>query len=202
MLFEQRRLVLASGNAGKLKELAHQLAPLSIDVQSQAEFEVDPVDETGLTFVENALLKAREASRVSGLPALGDDSGLVVQALKGGPGIYSSRYAGENASDDQNIEKLLQALDGLPTERRKAHFHCCLVLLRHADDPDPFIAQGRWHGQILFERQGSGGFGYDPVFFDSRQGVAAAELSLSEKALISHRGIALRGLIDQLNSGL
>ncbi len=200
MLFEKRQLVLASGNAGKLKELAHQLAPLKIEVHSQAEFNIDPVDETGLTFIENALLKAREASRVSGLPALGDDSGLVVEALDGGPGIRSARFAGEDADDAQNNARLLAALEGLPDDRRKAHFHCCLVLLKHAEDPDPIISQGRWHGQILTTAQGAGGFGYDPLFFDPRQGVSAAELSLSEKARISHRGLALRALINQLQA--
>ena len=193
--------MLASSNRGKLEELKHQLAELAIEPISQADFNLEPVDETGLSFVENALLKAREASRVASMPALGDDSGLVVKALDGGPGIYSARFAGADASDAQNNAKLLTTLQGLPADRRQAHFHCCLVLLRHPDDPDPIIAQGRWHGQILSEARGSGGFGYDPLFFDSRRGVAAAELSLAEKARISHRGIALRSLIDQLRSG-
>jgi len=201
MTLDQRSLVLASGNRGKLKELKHQLETLNIEPLSQADFGVEPVDETGLTFVENALLKAREASRVSGLPALGDDSGLVVEALDGGPGIYSARYAGETADDAQNNDKLLRALERLPADRRQAHFQCCLVLLRHPADPDPIIAQGRWHGQILSEARGSDGFGYDPLFFDPERGVAAAELSLAEKARISHRGIALRSLIEQLKSG-
>jgi XTP/dITP diphosphohydrolase len=201
MLFEQRKLVLASGNAGKLKELAHQLSALKIDVHSQAEFDVEPVEETGLTFLENALLKAREASRVSGLPALGDDSGLVVQALDGGPGIRSARFAGEQASDADNNRKLLESLGDLPPERRNAHFQCCLVLLTHPADPDPIIAQGRWYGRILREPRGEGGFGYDPLFFDPSVGVTAAELSLSEKARISHRGLALRALIEQLGNG-
>ncbi len=201
MSLDQRQLVLASGNKGKLEELKHQLADLGIEPRSQADFDIKPVDETGLTFIENALLKAREASRVSGLPALGDDSGLVVQALDGGPGIYSARFAGEDATDARNNQKLLQALEDQPADRRQAHFHCCLVLLRHPEDPDPIIAQGRWRGQILGEARGSGGFGYDPLFFDPERGVAAAELSLAEKARISHRGIALRSLIDQLQSG-
>jgi XTP/dITP diphosphohydrolase len=201
MTLDRRELVLASGNQGKLKELEHQLAGLGIKPRSQSEFKVEPVEETGLTFIENALLKAREASRASGLPALGDDSGLVVEALDGRPGIYSARFAGDQASDAENNEKLLQAMDGLPAERRRAHFHCCLVLLRHPRDPDPLIAQGRWQGQILTEPRGEGGFGYDPLFFDPRQGVAAAELSLAEKARISHRGIALQSLLEQLQAG-
>jgi XTP/dITP diphosphohydrolase len=200
MTLDHRQLVLASGNRGKLEELRHLLTELGIEARSQADFDVEPVDETGLTFVENALLKAREASRVSGLPALGDDSGLVVQALNGRPGIYSGRYAGPDATDARNNAKLLEALTDQPADRRQAHFQCCLVLLRHPEDPDPIIAQGRWHGQILDEARGSGGFGYDPLFFDPRRGVAAAELSLAEKARISHRGIALRSLIDQLRS--
>jgi len=200
MMFDQPDLVLASANQGKLKELEHQLAGLEIKPRSQSDFGVEPVDETGLTFIENALLKAREASRVAELPALGDDSGLVVEALDGRPGIYSSRFAGDDAGDDENNEKLLQALDGLPAERRRAHFHCCLVLLRHPEDPDPLIAQGRWLGQIMSKPRGEGGFGYDPLFFDPHKGVAAAELSLAEKARISHRGIALQSLIEQLQA--
>ncbi len=195
------RLVLASGNAGKLKELAHQFAPLGIQVLSQADFGVVAPEETGQTFVENALIKAREASRVSGLPALGDDSGLVVEALNGAPGIYSARFAGPEATDAANNALLLERLSGLPPERRGAFFICCLVLLQSADDPAPLIATARWHGQILESPRGEHGFGYDPLFYDPRLGAAAAELSLAEKARVSHRGQALAQLFEAIQSG-
>jgi len=198
MALDGGKLVLASGNRGKLRELAHMLDPLHIEVVSQAEFDVEPVEETGLTFVENALLKARQAARVSGLPALGDDSGLVVDALEGRPGIYSARYAGADASDADNNEKLLGELSELPMERRSAHFHCCLVLLRHETDPVPIIAEGIWHGRILQQPRGEGGFGYDPLFHDRRLGATAAELPMEEKARVSHRGKALASLIERL----
>ncbi|NEZ02736.1 RdgB/HAM1 family non-canonical purine NTP pyrophosphatase [Wenzhouxiangella sp. XN201] len=198
MAIEGGKLVLASGNPGKLKELAHMLEPLHIEVISQADFDVQAVEETGLTFVENALLKAREAARVSGLPALGDDSGLVVDALDGRPGIYSARYAGKDASDADNNQKLLRELADLPMDRRTAHFHCCLVLLRHESDPVPIIAEGSWHGHILEAPRGDGGFGYDPLFHDREIGATAAELPMEEKARTSHRGSALAALIDRL----
>ncbi|TVQ40804.1 MAG: RdgB/HAM1 family non-canonical purine NTP pyrophosphatase [Wenzhouxiangella sp.] len=190
------KLVLASGNAGKLKELAHLLQPLHMAVCSQADFDLEPVEETGLTFVENALLKARAAAAASGLPALGDDSGLVVDALNGAPGIYSARFAGPEADDEDNNQLLLERLAGQPPERRSAHFHCCLVMLQSAEDPAPLIATGTWHGQILEAPRGSGGFGYDPLFLDPKLGVTAAELTMAEKARISHRGQALAGLIE------
>jgi len=192
------QLVLASGNKGKLKELRHALQALPIEVLSQKKFDITPVEETGLTFVENALLKARAASRVSQLPALADDSGLVVDALRGQPGIYSSRFAGETASDEENMQLLLEKLEGVPEERRSARFFCCVVLLRHYRDPAPIIVTGTWHGQILTGRQGQGGFGYDPLFFDPQLGASAAELSLAEKTRISHRGQALQALIKHL----
>ncbi|MDZ7790754.1 MAG: XTP/dITP diphosphatase [Xanthomonadales bacterium] len=195
---EGGKLVLASGNKGKLRELTHMLEPLGIEVISQSDFNVESVEETGLTFVENALLKAREAARVSGLPALGDDSGLVVDALDGRPGIYSARFAGEDATDAVNNDKLLAELADLPMERRAAHFHCCLVLLRHEDDPAPIVAEGIWHGHILEAPRGDGGFGYDPLFYDRRLGAAAAELPMEEKARVSHRGKALSTLIERL----
>lgn len=198
MTLEGSKLVLASGNQGKLRELAQMLERLHIEVLSQADFSVEPVEETGLTFVENALLKARQAARVSGLPALGDDSGLVVDALDGQPGIHSARYAGKDAGDAANNDKLLEALTGLPAERRGAHFHCCLVLLRHADDPVPIIAEGAWHGHILDTPRGDGGFGYDPLFHDRDLGATAAELPMAEKARVSHRGRALAALIEKL----
>ncbi len=192
------QLVLASGNKGKLKELRHVLEPLHLKVHSQADFKVAAVAETGLTFVENALLKAREAARVSKLPALGDDSGLVVDALKGQPGIYSARFAGDNASDRDNNELLLEKLSGVIAERRQAAFYCCLVLLQHHRDPAPIIATGIWHGTILEAPRGSGGFGYDPLFYDPQLGTTAAELSMAEKAQVSHRGKALKALIGKL----
>jgi XTP/dITP diphosphohydrolase len=192
------QLVLASGNKGKLKELRHVLEPLHMQVHSQQDFKIAPVAETGLTFVENALLKAREAARVSKLPALGDDSGLVVDALKGQPGIYSARFAGDKASDRENNELLLEKLTGVIAERRRASFYCCLVLLQHYRDPAPIIATGIWHGTILEAPRGSGGFGYDPLFYDPVLGATAAELSMAEKAQVSHRGKALKALIDML----
>lgn len=191
-------LVLASGNKGKLRELKHLLKPFKTDVKSQKDFSVPAIEETGLTFVENALLKARAASRATKLPALGDDSGLVVDALKGQPGIYSARFAGENATDQQNNELLLEKLSDVPPERRGAIFYCCLVLVRHHRDPAPIVVSGVWHGQILESPKGQGGFGYDPLFFDPVLKQTAAELSLEEKSQVSHRGQALRSLIVQL----
>jgi XTP/dITP diphosphohydrolase len=192
------QLVLASGNKGKLKEFRHLFKPLHVNIQAQADFNVAPVAETGLTFVENALLKARAAAQTSKLPALGDDSGLVVDALKGQPGIYSARFAGENASDRENNDLLLEKLTGMIPERRSATFYCCLVLLRHHRDPAPIIVSGTWHGTILEAPRGKGGFGYDPLFFDPKLGASAAELSMAEKAQVSHRGKALKALIEEL----
>ena len=192
------KLVLASGNAGKLAEFNRLLADAGIEVVAQQSLGVADAEETGLTFVENALLKARHASRHTGLPALADDSGLCVDALGGAPGLYSARYAGVHGDHAANIAKLLGELDGLPEARRNAHFHCTLVLVRHADDPDPLIAQGRWHGQILTAPRGAGGFGYDPVFLDPAHGVSAAEMPAALKNAISHRGQALAELRKQL----
>jgi XTP/dITP diphosphohydrolase len=192
------KLVLASGNAGKLKELAHLLKPLHIQVSAQSDFAVDPVEETGLTFVENALLKARAASEATGLPALGDDSGLVVDALDGKPGIYSARFAGANASDQDNNALLLDRLTDVPDERRTAAFYCCLVLLKHPSDPAPIVVTGTWHGHILQSARGSHGFGYDPLFYDAQLGASAAELPLAEKSRVSHRGKALAKLIEAM----
>jgi len=195
------QVVLASGNAGKLREFSHLLEPLHIRARSQAEFGVQPVEETGRTFIENALLKARAASAASGRPALGDDSGLVVDALDGAPGIYSSRFAGPEATDADNNRRLLERLEGLPMDRRGAHFHCCLVLLKTPDDPAPLIATGSWHGRILEQPRGDQGFGYDPLFLDPKLGVSAAELGMAEKSRISHRGKALSALIEQIKKG-
>jgi XTP/dITP diphosphohydrolase len=192
------KLVLASANQGKLRELKHMLEPLHMQVCSQSDFNVESVEETGLTFVENALLKARAASAAADLPALGDDSGLVVDALDGRPGIYSARFAGENASDADNNRLLLEQLEDIPMERRTARFFCCLALLQHKDDPAPIIVTGTWHGHILQAPRGDQGFGYDPLFHDQQLGATAAELPMSEKARVSHRGQALVELMGRL----
>lgn len=191
-------LVLASGNSGKLKEFNQLLSPLGLDVRPQAEFGVHDVEETGLTFVENALLKAREASRVSGLPALADDSGLEVDALNGAPGIYSARYAGEPKSDERNNEKLLAALSECAEGQRTARYWCVLVYLRHAEDPVPVIVQRSWEGEVLAHPRGEGGFGYDPLFWLPDQGMSVAELPSETKNRLSHRGRALHTLVDIL----
>lgn len=194
------KLVIASGNRGKLAEFADLLGDSGIDCVPQGELGVGDVDETGLSFVENALLKARHAARATGLPALADDSGLCVDALGGAPGLYSARYAGSHGDAVANIDKLLDALRDVPDERRGAHFHAAIVLLRHADDPQPLIAEGSWHGRILHARRGDGGFGYDPVFLDPQRGRSAAELDPSLKNRISHRGLALAALREKLAS--
>ncbi|MBN8412802.1 RdgB/HAM1 family non-canonical purine NTP pyrophosphatase [Halomonas denitrificans] len=191
-------LVLASGNAGKLRELGEMLAPLGIKVQAQSDFDVKEVEETGLTFVENALLKAREASRVSGRPALADDSGLAVDALAGRPGIYSARFAGEPKDDGRNNDALLEALADVPEGSRGASYWCVLVLLEHPEDPVPLIVQSHWRGEILAHPRGQGGFGYDPLFWLPDQGATAAELSAAEKNRLSHRGRALSQLLAEL----
>lgn len=185
------QLVIASSNAGKLEELRALLADSGCELHAQSEFGVDDAAETGRTFVENALLKARHAARATGLPALGDDSGLCVDALGGAPGLYSARYAGVHGDAQANIDKLLDALKDVPPPRRTAHFHAAIAVLRHADDPQPIIVEGRWPGLILEARRGAGGFGYDPVFFDPEHGRSAAELDPALKNRISHRGRAL-----------
>lgn len=195
------KLVLASSNAGKLVELRDLLADAGHELHAQSEFAVDDVEETGLTFVENAILKARHAARATGLPALGDDSGLCVDALGGAPGLYSARYAGGHGDAQANIAKLLAALASVPDPQRTARFYCALVLLRHADDPQPVIAEGIWEGRVLPAPRGAGGFGYDPVFLDPERGRSAAELDPALKNRISHRGRALdalRGRLDAL----
>ncbi|ACZ78228.1 MULTISPECIES: XTP/dITP diphosphatase [Dickeya] len=193
-----QNVVLATGNAGKVRELAGLLADFGLDVVAQTTLGVDSAEETGLTFIENAILKARHAARATGLPAIADDSGLAVNALGGAPGIYSARYAGEDASDQQNLDKLLAVLDNVPDEQRQASFHCVLVYLRHADDPTPLVCHGSWQGVITRAPVGEGGFGYDPVFFVPQLGKTAAELSREEKNAHSHRGQALRQLLDAL----
>ena len=192
------RLVVASGNRGKLAEFTDLLGDSGIEGIAQGELGVEDIEETGLTFVENALLKARHAARLTGLPALADDSGLCVDALGGAPGLYSARYAGSHGDAQANIDKLLDALHGVPDDLRSAHFHATIVLLRHAEDPEPLIAQGSWHGRILRARRGAGGFGYDPVFLDPERGRSAAELDPALKNRISHRGLALAALRDRL----
>ncbi|SEA90110.1 XTP/dITP diphosphatase [Alkalimonas amylolytica] len=193
-----KQLVLATGNQGKVKELAAILAPFACTVSPQSEFKLTDADETGLSFVENAMIKARHAALHTGLPAIADDSGLAVDALKGAPGIYSARFAGEGASDADNVNKLLHALNQVPTQQRQAQFHCVLVFMRHAEDPTPIISHGSWQGIIHHQPQGQGGFGYDPVFFLPELNCTAAELRKEQKQQLSHRGQALRQLLGQL----
>lgn len=184
------KLVLASGNAGKLAEL-RELLGNGFELHTQAEFGVGDADETGLSFIENAILKARHAARATGLPALGDDSGLCVDALHGAPGLHSARYAGTHGDSEANIDKLLRELDGVEDTRRSARFVCVLALVRDGDDPMPLVADGSWEGRILRARHGGNGFGYDPVFFSPAHGCSAAELPTGVKNRVSHRGQAL-----------
>lgn len=193
-----RKIVLASSNKGKLKEFSELLAPHNIEILTQDELGIEPAEETGLTFVENAILKARHASAASGLPALADDSGLEVDALQGAPGVFSARYAGEGAKDEENNQKLLEALKEVPQAQRSARYHCVLVLMRHAQDPTPLICHGSWEGSILTEPRGTGGFGYDPLFWLPDSGCSVAELPAEQKNQQSHRGKALRQLIEQI----
>ncbi|MBV5309467.1 RdgB/HAM1 family non-canonical purine NTP pyrophosphatase [Chromatium okenii] len=187
-------IVLASNNAGKVREIGQLLAGARIQVVPQREYGVGEVEETGLSFVENAIIKARHAAQISGLAAIADDSGIEVDALRGAPGIYSARYAGAGASDEANLIKLLADLDGLPDAERSARFQCVLVYLRHAADPMPLICQGTWEGQILTAPRGAHGFGYDPIFFVPTHGCSSAELDPAIKNQLSHRGQALRQL--------
>ena len=193
-------IVLASNNGGKVRELTELLAGARIRIVPQGDFGVPEVDETGLSFVENAILKARNAARHTGLPALADDSGIEVDALNGAPGIYSARYAGSGASDDDNLRKLLAALEGLPESERGARFQCVIVYLRHAEDPTPLICQGTWEGRILTVPRGTNGFGYDPAFLVPDQDASAAELPPEVKNRLSHRGQALRKLLEGLRA--
>jgi XTP/dITP diphosphohydrolase len=194
------RLVLATNNPGKLAELQELLSPLTIEVLPQARFTSDSADETGLSFVENAILKARYAARVSALPAIADDSGLEVDALRGAPGIFSARYAGAHASDADNLQKLLVELRDVPAEERTARYRCAIVLLRWDLDPAPLVCQTSWEGRIVGSARGSGGFGYDPVFELPDRKQTVAELSSAEKNRLSHRGRALRGLLEMLKT--
>ncbi|MEJ2650712.1 MAG: RdgB/HAM1 family non-canonical purine NTP pyrophosphatase [Gammaproteobacteria bacterium] len=193
-----KQIVLATGNMGKVREINELLAGHDMEVLPQSAFAVPEAEETGLSFVENALIKARNASLHTGLPAVADDSGLEVDALNGAPGIYSSRYAGAGASDGDNLEKLLADLADLPDERRTARFQCLMVRLRHARDATPLIYQGTWEGRILFAPRGDNGFGYDPVFYVPTHGCSSAELPPETKNRLSHRGQALRQLLAGL----
>lgn len=192
------KVVFASDNAGKIKELQSLLEPTGITLIPQKELDVDDIAETGLTFVENALIKARHACRVTGLAAIADDSGLDVFALGGAPGIYSARYAGEHATSQDNISKLLKEMKSFENEERNACFRCVLTFLRQTDDPSPLICEGSWYGSILKTPQGEQGFGYDPIFFDPALGCSAAELALDKKNQVSHRAKALRILLEKL----
>jgi XTP/dITP diphosphohydrolase len=193
-----QKIVLASGNHGKLKEFQGLLSNCGLDVRPQADWDVDDVEETGLSFVENAILKARHASQHSGLPALADDSGLEVDALQGQPGIYSARFAGSDASDADNNHKLLQQLADVEEQQRSARFQCLLVLVRHALDPTPLICQGTWNGRILTAAAGDNGFGYDPLFYVPEQDCSSAQLPAETKNRISHRGQAIARLLVKL----
>ncbi len=192
------KLVLATGNQGKVKEMATLLSEFGFDVLAQSEFNVSSVAETGTTFIENAIIKARHAAKETGLPAIADDSGLEVDYLNGAPGIYSARYAGEDASDQENIEKLLEAMQDAPEEQRTARFHCVLVLIRHANDPTPIVCHGKWEGKILTRTHGENGFGYDPIFYVPEDDCASAELEPIRKKQLSHRGQALKQLFVEL----
>lgn len=189
-----RTLVLASGNPGKLGEITAMLNPLGWQVAPQGDWNVPDAVEDGLSFVENALIKARHAARLTGLPALADDSGLAVDALDGAPGIYSARYAG-GGGDQANTRKLLEALADVPDEKRGAHFYCAMALVHHETDPAPLIAIGRWDGTISRAPRGQGGFGYDPVFFVPEKGCTSAELPGEVKNSMSHRGLALQAMV-------
>ncbi|UTF59265.1 RdgB/HAM1 family non-canonical purine NTP pyrophosphatase [Gilvimarinus sp. DA14] len=193
-----QQVVLASSNPGKLKEFQQLLAGVGFEVLPQSHFQVTDAEETGLSFVENAILKARNACLATGLPALADDSGIEVDYLNGQPGIYSARYSGTQATNESNNAKLLEALKGVPSENRGARYQCVLVFMRHSEDPTPLICQGSWEGSILEAPAGDGGFGYDPLFFVPEHNCAAAELSKDEKGRISHRAKALKALLAQL----
>jgi len=191
-------VVLASDNQGKIQEINSLLRNTPLEVVGQGSLGVEPIEETGTTFIENALLKARNAARQTGLAAIADDSGLEVDALGGRPGVYSARFAGPQATDTKNVEKLLAALDGISPEKRSARFRCAMVYVTHADDPDPLICEGAWEGKIITEPKGDNGFGYDPIFWIEGEKATAAELAPERKNILSHRGQALRMLVAQL----
>jgi XTP/dITP diphosphohydrolase len=193
-----QKIVIASNNKGKLREIGQILAPLGIEAHPQGDFGVPECPEPHVTFVENCIAKARHASAHTGLPALADDSGICVRALNGAPGVYSARYAGEPKSDQRNNEKLIAALQGVAD--RRAHYYCVMVFVRYADDPQPIICEGEWHGEIIDSPRGEGGFGYDPYFLLPQFGKTGAELTADDKNGISHRGIALRALVERLKA--
>lgn len=199
VLQQSGQIVLASGNPGKIREFSELLAPLGLRVIPQGEMGVTECSEDGLSFIENAILKARHAADITGLPALADDSGIEVDALQGRPGIYSARYAGAKASDAENNQRLLHELAGIPTHLRTARYRCVIALLRHAADPSPIIAEGSWEGRILETPSGSGGFGYDPLFFSPETDCTVAALAPARKNALSHRGQALRLLLQKLH---
>jgi XTP/dITP diphosphohydrolase len=194
-----QKIVLASGNKGKLREFQELLANCGFEVLPQSDFAVTDAEETGTTFVENAIIKARHACRATGLPAIADDSGIEVDALNGRPGVYSARYSGAGATDASNNEKLLQELSGVPEAQRTARYHAVLAYMRHADDPTPILCHGVWEGVILTSPRGDGGFGYDPLFFVPSHQCASAELDKAEKNRISHRGKAMQELLQKLS---
>jgi XTP/dITP diphosphohydrolase len=201
-----QKVVLATGNKGKVKELSAMLSKLKMEVKieivAQSDFYVSEVAETGNTFVENAIIKARHAARITGLPAIADDSGLAVDALGGAPGVFSARYAGEDATDSDNVQKLLAALNGVEPALRQARFLCVLVYMAHADDPTPIICQGEWQGSITTETMGTNGFGYDPVFWVAEENCSSAQLSPEQKNQLSHRGKALSLMVKALETRL
>jgi len=192
------KVVLATGNPGKLREMRSLLAESAWEILPQSEFACPDAVEDGLSFIENAIKKARHACTHTGLPAIADDSGLEVDALQGAPGIYSARYAGEDASDEENLQKLLHALSEVPDAQRRARFRCVVVYMRHASDPSPIVCEGSWEGQIATEKHGENGFGYDPIFYVPTHGCCSAELNAAQKNALSHRGQALNALAARL----
>ncbi|MEJ2622010.1 MAG: RdgB/HAM1 family non-canonical purine NTP pyrophosphatase [Candidatus Thiodiazotropha sp.] len=194
------RIVLASNNVGKVREINQLLASEQIQVVPQQDFNIPDAIEDGLSFVENAIKKARHASSLSGLPAIADDSGIEVDALNGAPGIYSARFAGAGASDQENLQKLLNRLEDIPEQKRTARFQCLMIYMRHAEDPTPLICQGTWEGRILFEPQGKNGFGYDPIFYVPTHNCSSAQLEPETKNRLSHRGLALNALLQALSA--
>ena len=195
-----KRVVLASSNAGKLREFSELLSSAGFELARQSDFHIAPPPETGTTFLENALIKARNAARLARLPAIADDSGIEVDALGGAPGVYSARYAGEDATDQANLDKLLQALGDLPAARRTARYRCVVVYVENAEDPRPLVGEGAWEGHIIDARRGSGGFGYDPSFVPAGETRTVAEMPAAEKHAQSHRGQALRAFLAQLTA--
>lgn len=193
------KVVLATGNPGKVREMSALLAEFGLEVLPQSNFNIVEADETGTTFIENAIIKAKHAAALTGLPAIADDSGLAVDALQGVPGIYSARYAGVDASDRDNLLKLLDALKGVPTAQRTARFHCVLVYMTHAEDPTPLVCHGSWDGVITEQPSGEDGFGYDPIFFVESEGCTSAQLTKQRKSELSHRGQALTKLLAAMH---